>query len=248
MTEAVTEDALLGGRIRIRQPATGYRAAIDPVLLAAAVPAGAGELVLDVGCGVGTASLCLAARVPGCRVFGVDVARTYVRLATGNVTLNGMDGRVDVMIGDLTQPPPRLAAGTFDHVMANPPHLDPRRADPPPEPDKATAAVERTGNLAEWVTFCAKMARPRGTVTFIHRADRLDDLLAHVGRNAGAIVVFPLWPDGAGERPAKRVIVQAQKGAATPLRLSPGLALHARGGAYAERADAVLRDGAALTL
>ena len=120
---AVAEDALLGGRVRLVQPAEGYRAAIDPVFLAAAVPAATGETVLDVGAGAGAAALCLAARLPEVRVCGVELAPDLVRLAVGNAGLNGLAGRVEFMAGDLLRPPARLAAGTFDHVMANPPYL-----------------------------------------------------------------------------------------------------------------------------
>ncbi len=248
MTEAHTEDELLGGRVRLRQPAAGYRVAIDPVLLAAAVPAAAGELVLDVGAGVGAAALCLAARVSGCRIFGVEADRDLVRLAAENVALNGLDGRVDIMLGDLVRPPPRLAAGTFDHVMANPPHLEADRADPSPHAGKAAATVEAADDLADWVAFCLMMAKRGGSVTFIHRADRLDALLAHLRSDAGEVVVFPLWPDAVRLRPAKRVIVRARKGVATPLRLAPGLPLHAEGGAYTTRADAILRDAEGLEI
>ncbi len=247
MSDAVSEDALLGGRVRLRQPVAGYRAAIDPVLLAAAVPAEPGEQVLDVGCGVGTAALCLAARVPGCRVFGIEIQRDLVRLAVDNVALNGAEGRVDVMVGDLTSPPPRLAAGSFDHVMANPPYLEAGAEESAPDAAKAAATVESAGDLADWVGFCVRMARHKASVTFIHRADRLDALLAHLRAKAGGIVVFPLWPDANGERPAKRVIVQARKGSGAPLRLAPGLALHA-GGAFTPSADAVLRAAAPLNL
>ncbi len=116
-----TEDRLLDGRIRLRQPATGYRVAIDPVFLAASVPAEPRQLVLDVGCGAGAAMLCLAARVPHLRVVGLEMQRDLVRLAGDNVILNGLDARASVMIGDLLHPPPRLSPGAFDHVMANPP-------------------------------------------------------------------------------------------------------------------------------
>ena len=248
MTEAYTEDALLGSRVRLRQPKTGYRVAIDPVLLAAAVPATAGEQVLDVGAGAGAAALCLAARVADCRIFGVEIERELVRLAAENVALNGLEGRVDVMLGELLRPPPRLAAGTFDHVMSNPPHLEAGRADPSPHAGKAAATVAATDDLAGWVDFCVKMAKRGGSITFIHRAERLAALLAHLSSKAGAIVVFPLWPDAAGSKPAKRVIVRAHKGMATPLRLAPGLALHGEGGAYTARAEAILRDAAALEL
>ena len=248
MTEAITEDALLGGRVRLRQPATGFRAAIDPVLLAAAVPAAAGESVLDVGAGVGTAALCLAARIGDCRVFGIEIQQDLVRVAGENVALNALTGRVDIVTGDLTRPPPRLAAGTFDHVMANPPYHEAGRVDRSPYAGKAAASIETVGGLADWVGFCLAMVRRGGSVSFVHRADRLDALLARLSPRAGAIVVFPLWPDAAGSQPAKRVIVQARKGLATPLRLARGLALHADGGGYTAQAEAILRDGAALEL
>ncbi len=246
--EPVTEDALLGGRVALRQPAEGYRVAIDPVLLAAAVPAGARDTVLDVGSGVGAAALCLAARAPDCRVFGVEIQRDLVRLAAENVALNKFEGRVDVMVGDLTRPPPRLAAGSFHHVMSNPPYLaDDGVANHSPNPSKATATVEAAGDLAEWVDFCVRMVRHKGSVTFIHRADRLDELLTSLRGKAGGIAVFPLWPTMDNARPAKRVIVQAIKGGAAPLRLLPGLILH-EGDRYTDAAEAVLRHGAALTL
>ncbi len=243
--EPVTEDALLGGRVALRQPAEGYRVAIDPVLLAAAVPAGAGEMVLDVGSGVGAAALCLAARAPDCRIYGVEIQRDLVRLAAENVALNKFEGRVDVMVGDLTKPPPRLAAGSFHHVMSNPPYLAEDGANPPANPSKATATVETAGDLAEWVDFCMRMVRHKGSVTFIHRADRLDELLASLRPKTGGMAVFPFWPTRS--RPAKRVIVQAVKGGAGPLKLLPGMILH-DGDAYTDAAEAILRHGAALTL
>ena len=91
------------------------------------------------------------------------------------------------------------------------------------------------------------MARRGGSVTFIHRADRLDELLTSLRDKAGGIAVFPFWPTADRTRPAKRVIVQATKGGAAPLRLLPGLILH-EGDRYTDAAEAVLRHGAALTL
>ena len=245
--EAVTEDALLGGRVTLRQPAAGYRVAIDPVALAAAIPAGKGDTVLDVGSGVGAAALCLAARATECRVYGVEIQRDLVRLATENVALNGFEGRVDVMVGDLTRPPPRLAAGSFHHVMCNPPHLAAGSTDPSPNAGKKTSTIEAAGDLAEWVDYCVRMARHKGSVTFIHRADRLDELLCHLRGKAGGIAVYPLWPAADRTRPAKRVIVQATKGGAGPLKLLPGMILH-EGEGYSPAAEAILRHGAALTL
>lgn len=244
MRTEITDDTLLGGRIRLRQPANGYRAAIDPVLLAAAVPAASVDTVLDIGCGVGAASLCLATRVPGCRVTGIEVQRELVRLASDNVVLNDLFGRVSVMTGDLLRPPPRLEPGSFAHVMANPPFLEAGGAVPPPDAGKAMANVEGDADLAAWVRFALSMVRSKGTVTFIHRADRLEHLLEQLSRRTGDIAIVPLWPGS--DKPAKRVIVHARKGVATPTRLMPGLILHGPEGRYTEAAEAVLRHGGAL--
>ena len=243
--EATIADTLLGGRVVLRQPRSGYRAAIDPVLLAAAVPAVAGA-VLDVGCGVGSAALCYAARVPGARVTGLEMRADWAELAEANARSNGLDTRVHIVHGDLLGPPADIRPGSFDAVMANPPYLPEARADMRKPPLDAPATVEGKAKLADWIAFCLSMASAAGGVTMIHRADRLDEILHHLHGNAGGVVVYPLWPR-AGES-ARRVIVQARKGSKAPLRLAAGLVLHGKEGGYSEAAESVLRDGAALAL
>jgi tRNA1(Val) A37 N6-methylase TrmN6 len=244
--EVTTEDFFLDGRVRLRQPRDGYRAAIDPVFLAAAIPAKAGEAVLDIGCGAGAAALCLAARVTGCRVTGIEADRALVRLAADNAAHNGLSGRVMILAGDLTRPPQRLEPDSFAHVMANPPYLPAGSVTPSPLQAKARATIEGEADLAAWLRFALVMTRGKGTITFIHRADRLEQLLALLSGRAGDITVFPLW-SGAG-KDAKRVIVRARKGIASPTRLASGLVLHEADGRYTEAADSVLRHGAPLSL
>jgi tRNA1(Val) A37 N6-methylase TrmN6 len=241
-----TGDRLLGGRIRLRQPATGYRVAIDPVFLAASVPVELHQLVLDVGCGSGAAMLCLAARVAQCRVVGLEMHRDLVRLAGDNAILNAMEARVSVMIGDLLHPPPRLSPGAFDHVMANPPFNERDRAMAPTVAGKADSTIEGDADLAAWVRFSLAMVRPKGTVTFIHRADRIDALLGQIAGRAGEVVVFPLWA-GQGKA-ASRILVRARKQVAAPARLAAGLALHEPDGRFSAAAEAVLREGRGLEL
>ncbi len=239
-------DNLLGGRVVLRQPTDGYRVAIDPVLLAASVPAAATGCLLDAGTGVGAAALCFAHRVPGARATGLELQPDLAGLARANVALNDMDDRVSIVDGDILDPPRGLEPGTWDHVIANPPYLPPDRADPPPEASKAAANVEGAARLADWVGFALRMARPKGGITFVHRADRLDDLLSLLHGRVGGIAVFPLWPKAGRE--AKRVIVRARPGVKTPMRIAAGLVLHEDDGSYTADALAVLRDGEALTL
>jgi tRNA1(Val) A37 N6-methylase TrmN6 len=242
--EATTEDRLLGGQVVIRQPRDGFRVAIDTVLLAAAVAPAPGDMVLDAGSGCGAAALCLARRVPRCRIVGLERDAGLVALAAENIALNAAADRVEIRLGDVARPPASFGRGSFDHVMMNPPHLRADRARASPDPAKAAASLESDIGLEEWIGFAVAMLRPKGTLTVVHRADRLDDLLASLRGRAGGIVVVPLWP-ARDARPAKRVIVRARKGIVEPLVLAPGLVLHEADGRYTREADAVLR-GAAL--
>ena len=242
----LSEDALLGGRVLLRQPIDGARVSIDPVFLAASVPVQPGEVVLDIGCGTGAAMLCVAAREPQCRLTGLERQRELVRIAGDNIILNGMAARASVMVGDLLNPPPRISAGSFDHVIANPPYLNRERANETLNPGRAEATIEGDAELGDWIRFALAMAKPKGTITLIHRADRIEWVLGHFAGRAGEIVVFPLWP-GIG-KPASRIIVRARKQVASPARLAVGMVLHEEDGRFSQAAEAVLRGGDALAI
>lgn len=246
MAEPLTDDRLLDGRVHLRQPAEGFRASIDPVLLAAAVPAMAGDTVLDVGSGTGAAALCLAARVAGVQVTGIEADRVLVRLAADNAESSGLAAQVRFYASDIAAPPVRLPPASFDHVMANPPFVAAGSGRTPRDAGRAQAMVEGPLKLAGWLAFCLRMVRPGGTVTIIHRADRLDEILAGVRERLGALAILPLWPRE-GE-PAKRVIVAGRKGSGAPLTLLPGLVLHRPDGRYTPAAEAALRGGGVLAL
>lgn len=239
-----TEDTLLNGRIILRQPEKGYRVAIDPIFLAASVNVQEGDNILDIGAGVGAASLCLAFREKQCRITGLEIQHEYVKLASENIVLNNMRGRVEILHGDLLKAPPRLAAGTFSHIIANPPYLEEFCNREILNLNKKVANLEGMTKLDDWIKFSLMMVRPKGYLTFIHRADRLDQIISGFAGKLGDIQIFPLWSHVG--KPSKRIIVRGQKNSNGKLTLHAGLVLHESNGDYTKKAQAILRDGHAL--
>lgn len=239
-----TTDRLLDGRVVLRQPSQGFRAAIDAVLLAASVAAQPGETALELGAGTGAAALCLARRVPDLAVTGLERDAGLVRLAKANATANGLASRVRFVAGDIADAG-AAGPGPWDHVFANPPYLTRATADLRHGGAHA-ATVEGDGGLAAWIAAIRRAVRRRGRVVVIHRADRLGDLLAALAGGFGAVTIFPLWPqDGA---PARRVLVGARAGVNGSLALLPGLALHRADGGWTAAAEAILRGGQPIDL
>lgn len=239
-----TEDAALDGRVRLRQPARGYRAGLDAALLAAACDAGPGERVLDAGCGVGAALLAAAVRRPGARFTGLERDPAAAALARGNVALNGLSERVEIVEGDAAGRFSALKLAPFDAVLANPPFFDDPAALRAPAPERRGAWIAEEG-LSAWTGFLLKAAREGGTITLIHRADRLADMLALLASKAGSFQVRPIHPFA--DEPAKRVLVRAVKTGKAPLKLLPPLVVHDRaGGKHTGQAEAILRGRADL--
>ncbi len=241
---AVTDDRLLGGRLRLLQPARGYRVAVDALLLQAAVPARAGETVVDAGAGVGAAGLALAVRVPGVRVLLVERDPDLAALARANVARNRLEARVEVMQADVAELPRRLGGRRIDHVMTNPPHLPAARARPP---GRHPQAVVETLPLAAWCDALLRPLRPRGWLVVVHRADRWPELVRALDHRTGDLRLLPLWPR-ADAAAARRLILAARKASRAPARLLRGLVLHREDGGFTPAAEAILRHAGALDL
>jgi tRNA1(Val) A37 N6-methylase TrmN6 len=243
----VTENAFLGGRLRIRQPRKGYRAGVDPVILAASVPVKSGQSVLELGCGVGVASLCLAARVPELRITGIELQPEYAALARENADLNEV--AFEVVEADLAALPAEVKQRHFDHVIANPPYFDRAASSRAGDAGREVAMGEDTP-LATWVEAAAKRLAPKGYATFIHRVERLPDLLAEVSRHLGSIELLPLQPRVGRE--AQLVLLRARKGGKAAFRIHAPVLMHegARherdGESYTPLLRSVLRRGAEL--
>ncbi len=241
----VSKDHLLGGRVRLRQAVDGYRAGLDAVLLAASIPAMSGERVLDLGCGAGAVSLCLLARVGDCHVTGVEIDHDMAQLAQDNAALNGWEARLSIVAGDISRRG-LLSDQTFDHIMANPPFHDRRRHRLPRLEQRAQALVEGEAGVDKWFAVGLRRVKPGGSLTFILRADRLDEALAALGGLAGRITVLPVHSHAG--KPAIRVIVQAIKERRTPLSLLPALVLFDEKGEQSGAARDILANGARLSL
>lgn len=244
----LSRDAFLGGKLTLAQPLKGYRAGVDPVFLAASVPAKPGQRVLDLGCGAGAAALCVGARVPGVALFGVERQPSYADLARENAARNGL--ALDVVTADLGDMPLKLRDLQFHHVIANPPYFDRDRGTAAPD-QRREEAMGGDVDLALWARVASARARPKGKVTFVHRAGSVMDVArAFDAAGLGSLRILPLAPRRG--RDARLVLVQAIKGGRADLRLHAPMILHAGDQhisdkeGYSPDANAILRRGEAL--
>ncbi|WP_037316658.1 tRNA1(Val) (adenine(37)-N6)-methyltransferase [Ruegeria halocynthiae] len=243
----LTRNDFLGGRVRLWQPRAGYRAGVDPVLLAAAVPAATGHTVLELGCGAGAAILCLQARVPGTQAVGVEVQAAYADLARRNAAENAAP--LEVVEADLSALPAQLKQRQFDHVIANPPYYRAGAHSPATDHGRRLAQGEDTP-LDRWFDTAAKRLAPRGYLHMIQKADRLPDMLSACAGRVGSVEVLPLSPRVG--RKAELVILRARKDGRAGFQLHAPLIMHAGdrhekdGDSYTTQLSGVLRDGAAI--
>ena len=241
-----TEGRLLDGRIRYAQPLDGYRTGIEPVLLAASIPARAGERVLEAGTGAGAGLLCLAARVPGVLGLGVEVDPAMAGLARRNLAANGVDG-ISIVTADIgAWRDAGRNDGSFDHAFSNPPWHDPANT-LPPLARRRLATHEGEVALEGWIAALRVALRPRGSLTLLVPARQATRAMAalHV-EGFGRLTLFPLWPKPG--RDAKLALIRgyaAQQGSG---RIAPGLVLHDDDGRFSGLAQSLLRDGAALSI
>jgi tRNA1(Val) A37 N6-methylase TrmN6 len=243
----ISEDAVLGGKLILRQPLRGHRFGHDAILLAAATVARAGEHAVEFGAGVGAAGLALARRVDGITVTLVEIDPALSALGRDNAERNGLSGRVGAVCLDVTAPAATFAAagfaaGSADHVLMNPPFNAPDN--PSPDRGRRLAHTASEAALGRWLESAARLLRPSGKMTLIWRADGLADVLAALRGGFGAISILPIHakPDA----PAIRVLAHAVRDSNGPLTLLPGFVLAGNDGKPTAQADAVLRGGTAL--
>ncbi|MGB6254514.1 MAG: methyltransferase [Bradyrhizobium sp.] len=223
----VTEDAFLGGKLRLRQPKSGHRAGHDAMLLAAATPARSGDRVVDFGSGVGAAGLAVAKRVAGIKPVLVEIDEGLSELARANAVANAI--AAEILVLDVTSTAEKFAAAgllpdSVDVVLMNPPFNDASRHRASPDGARAIAHVAAAETLDGWIHAARRILKSGGNLVMIWRADGIADVLAALGRGFGSLMVLPIHADAAS--PAIRVLIRATKGGRAPTCLLAGLVLN----------------------
>ena len=248
--EGVSRDDFLGGAIRLYQPEEGYRIATDTVFLAASINYDKNDRILDMGAGTGGILSCLLSRtmeqLEGNIFHGIEMQAELLELARLNARNNNFTDSIEYFSGDIANPPAACEPNTYHHVISNPPYLKKNDATASPYETKAVAHMDSHIELGAWVHLCLRMIKPLGHLTLVHRADRLDDIIAALHGKAGDIIIFPLW--STRDKDARRVIIQARKGGKGIIALKPGLIVHTSDGTFTPEAEAILRHGAALDI
>ena len=224
---AFTEDAFLGGQLRLRQPKSGHRAGHDAMLLAAATAARPGDRVVEFGAGVGAAGLALAKRITEIKLVLVEIDAGLAELARGNAAANAISA--DVIVLDVTSEPGASAAAglapdSADVVLMNPPFNDSVRHRASPDKSRASAHVATAATLESWIHASRRILKSGGVLSLIWRADGIADVLAALDRGFGSLKILPVHGDPS--MPANRVLIRATKGGKAPAEIHPGLMLN----------------------
>jgi tRNA1(Val) A37 N6-methylase TrmN6 len=222
-----TEDAFLGGQLRLRQPKSGHRAGHDAMLLAAATPSRSGDRLVDFGAGIGAAGLAVARRVGGIKLVLVEIDQVLAALARGNAAANAI--AADVIVLDVTADAGSFAAAgltpdSVDAVMMNPPFNDSARHRASPDKAREKAHVATDVTLESWIHAARRILKSAGVLTLIWRADGLAEVLAALGRGFGSLAILPVHSDA--KTFANRVLIRAIKGGKAPLRIHAALLLN----------------------
>ena len=239
---------VLNRSISLFQAPDGFRTSMDSVMLAAACPIQAGQTVLDLGCGVGSAGLCVLRRVENTTLVGVDIQSDHIELSLKNAKNNDMADRASFICADIRH---ELKINTFDHIICNPPYKRAGAHKHSPSPSKAQAMghLEDSSNLQSWITRAWHHIKGQGSLTIVHEAEQADSIIHALysengRRRFGAVEIIPLYPKAA--TPAKRVLIRAYKHKKGGTILHPGIIMHEVDGSYTKEANDILRHMAPL--
>lgn len=230
---------VLNKRLKLLHSAHGFKTSMDSVLLAASCPAKADDHILDMGSGVGGAGFCVLSRVEGVKLTGVEIQADHVELAKRNAVSNMMQESADFICADIRN---YREEKSFDHVICNPPYLEAGAHLRSPSKEKATAMGHEDTDVSvkDWIDTAHFCLRSNGSLSMIHRADKIDKIILGLGKRFGAVEIIPLWAKEGVK--AKRVIIRAIKDRKSPAKLHSGLVLHEEDGSYTAETEAILRE------
>lgn len=237
----IKDTYILNKALKLQQIEGGFHTGMDAVMLAAACPAKDGDHILDLGCGVGGASLAVLHRIQGAKLTGIDIQDDHVALAQENAKDNSMQKRSNFICADIRE----YHASNYDHVICNPPYMEAGAHAPSPSVKRAKALGHDETSIEEWIACAFNCIKGQGSLTMIHRADMIQKITLSVGKRFGSFQIIPLWPRD-GEQ-AKRVIIRCWKHKKTPAMIHPGIVLHTCDGHYTEMAENILRKAGKIT-
>jgi tRNA1Val (adenine37-N6)-methyltransferase len=221
-----TQDYFLGKRLCIKQPAHGYRAGIDAILLGSAAAQFKFENICEMGCGVGTAFLTMLARHfdNGHNIksaLGLEIDEQAFELAKENILFNGFEkiGKVENLNALIPNSP---YENKYDLVFSNPPYFDDNNKIRNPHENRQTAYVIGAP-LENWIKAMLRLCHSKGEILLIHRADRLYDILNALQKRAGNIRVLPIYPKSRDN--ANRILIAAKKASRAPIQILPPIIL-----------------------
>lgn len=241
--EATQEIYVLNKRLKLLHTVHGFKTSIDTVLLAASCQAKSGDHILDMGCGIGGAGLCVLTRVAGVTLMGVEIQVEHAALAVQNAEINGFEEQVTFVASDIRDfSKDKSRENSFHHVICNPPYLEAGAHLRSPHEEKATAMGHESAELTvqDWVDAAYSCLKSNGSMSMIHRADKVDRIIRALGKRFGAVEIIPLWPKQGVD--AKRVIVRAIKHRKSPATIKSGLILHNKDGEYTVETEQILRE------
>ena len=245
-TPGLTRDLFLGGKVILWQSVKGYRAGIDAVLLATSIKLKESQKILDLGCGAGAISLCVLANHPNVLVTGLEIMEDTVDVAKLNAEENNFELNFRPMLGSIADMPPTIEKNSFDLVLSNPPYAVNGTTNFSSNIQRKIAHVETHTTIEMWIEVAAAALKHRGTISLIHRADRLDHLLSALRPYFGEIIIHPLWPKSG--RKANRILIKAKKGSEAPTILTAGTIIHMDNGSYTPEIESILRGRSLLTI
>lgn len=245
----LTEDAFLGGQLRLKQLKSGHRAGHDAVLLAAASSARPGDRVADLGAGIGAAGLAVARRIAGIDLILVEIDPALAGLARANAETNAI--QADVIVLDVEADATAFAAAglapdSVDAVLMNPPFNDPARHRVSPDTARGIAHMATATTLPKWVHAARRILKSRGALTLIWRADGLAEVLSALDHGFGSVQLLPVHGDA--RSPANRILVRAIKGGRAPTQIHPALMLNDEPGVPNQRVQDILAGKGTLPL